>query len=1096
MNGKGLLVVVLAAVAGILAKSTFDRAPAAAATDTDATVTTTTPTSSSTATIHVEAPAPAHATTSAKSVTATTAPPTPAALDPSDPIAQLESDFPGAFLPPLSDPSRAPLRSPVRVVLASLPNPLATGFAADFDRGIESIERSAQSVGYVIQRSWFPWSRAPVAADKGKPGWLLFRRDEVAASIELLLVVVASESPASGIDKDELQAAFKAFGDVVAKSHAPSAYPVVPLLGPYFSGSAVSLVEQLRLWCGDAGFCRARKLVVVSGSATRRLTQPTIESLAGVFAGATFKATVLPDDLLVAGMHRFIENRLSVDADNIADLTESGTAYGSDIEMGVKGEAAHGIKIPSPLSLGLLTSKDKTVTDQPRLFDDGAIDKVKLQLESTFATLSRRGVNDVGIVATTTQDKIFLAQQFLRAAPDLRVHTYEGSIDLADPALGRALEGVMVASSYPLFPATQLWHQHKGGAVQTSGALVQFPSMGAEGIYNAALVLLAQSDPKIESHLSARLLDYVSPFCSEENKVISGPSAWISVSIAGQLWPLAVYPPNRPSTATDPCSNRVPDPYVYSVPDSKAGGVPEPRAELSSLTIVGVAAMLILIVGNLLGFGPTHRASYWRAILVTFNPDDTHEHAKSSPLPGKGPEHRVAVAGLWALAITAVSMGQVLGLPSFCSKSEFAPGYGNVLAIVLVGGAFALVGASAVIAFAREWRSVTAWAQGAAIVGLALAEHLLPPPGTCAPDGRAYFFFIRAMDPGVGLTPTIPLFMVGMATYWVCLQMLLVMRRARTLQGQSHAWEPTVEPHAFKTCSDAMKSFALEAEKSMLPACAVGVALGFLILYLSPLRLGSLEGRTFDLACSLCFSLVLTLTLVAAWRAHSLWHRLRDFTRALAIHPASAALERLPDSVAQRFHSPVPGQVGGHHIEIAVRMKEHAYGGARKPTIGELFTALEPRWFPLRAAPGSVPMETAKAEIGEDILALRMADALGLMCDATRTMLFIATGTGLVALFGYALYPFQPAATLTGAGLVSVGIVVIVALRLLLGIERDPVLSHVAGTNAGEITPSLGLVARLVGYVVIPLGGLIGSRLGAPGAVISIFKDLANTLNR
>jgi len=402
---------------------------------------------------------------------------------------------------------------------------------------------------------------------------------------------------------------------------------------------------------------------------------------------------------------------------------------------------------------------------------------------------------------------------------------------------------------------------------------------------------------------------------------------------------------------------------------------------------------------------------------------------------------------------------------------------------------------------------VTAWAQGGAVVALALAEHLLPPPGTCAPDGRAYFFFIRAMDPGVGLTPTIPLFMVGMAAYWVCLQMLLVMRRSRTLQRQSHAWEPTVDPHAFKTCSDAMKSFALQAETSMLPAGAVGVALGFLILYLSPLRLGSLEGRTFDLACSLCFSLLLTLTLVAAWRADSLWHRLRDFTRALAIHPASAALKRLPDSVAQRFHSPAPGQVGSHHIEIAVRMKEHAYGGAHAPTIGQLFTSLEPRWFPLRAAlskaaPAEHPAAPAPAddprrdEIGEDILALRMADALGLMCDATRTMLFIATGTGLVALFGYALYPFQPAATLTGAGLVSVGIVVIVALRLLLGIERDPVLSHVAGTNAGEITPSLGLVARLVGYVVIPLGGLIGSRLGAPGAVISIFKDLANTLNR
>src|SRR5476651_1869234 len=107
MSGKGLLVVVIAAVAGIIAKSTFDRPPAAAPTDTSATVTTTTPTSSSTATIHVEAPAAAHAA-AAKSVTATTAPPTPRALDATDPIAQLESDFPGAFLPPLSDPGRAP----------------------------------------------------------------------------------------------------------------------------------------------------------------------------------------------------------------------------------------------------------------------------------------------------------------------------------------------------------------------------------------------------------------------------------------------------------------------------------------------------------------------------------------------------------------------------------------------------------------------------------------------------------------------------------------------------------------------------------------------------------------------------------------------------------------------------------------------------------------------------------------------------------------------------------------------------------------------------------------------------------------------------
>jgi hypothetical protein len=111
-------------------------------------------------------------------------------------------------------------------------------------------------------------------------------------------------------------------------------------------------------------------------------------------------------------------------------------------------------------------------------------------------------------------------------------------------------------------------------------------------------------------------------------------------------------------------------------------------------------------------------------------------------------------------------------------------------------------------------------------------------------------------------------------------------------------------------------------------------------------------------------------------------------------------------------------------------------------------------------------------------------------------MLFVATGTGLAALLGCALYPFQPAASLAAAGLLSVGLVVVVALRVLLGIERDKVLSDVAGTTPGKVTPSLGLFTRLVGYVVVPLGGLIGARMQDSGSVIELLKSLTNALNR
>jgi hypothetical protein len=214
--------------------------------------------------------------------------------------------------------------------------------------------------------------------------------------------------------------------------------------------------------------------------------------------------------------------------------------------------------------------------------------------------------------------------------------------------------------------------------------------------------------------------------------------------------------------------------------------------------------------------------------------------------------------------------------------------------------------------------------------------------------------------------------------------------------------------------------------------------------------------------------------------------------------------------VAERFRSPVPGQVGNEQIDVALCMTLQALGTGA-PAIADLLSELHVRWFPLTATSPAAPAATpagpsggpppplqrrSREELQEDFLALHMAAALGLMCDATRTMLFIATGTGLVAMLACALYPFQPAASLTVAGLASVGLVVVVALRVLLGIERDKVLSDVAGTTPGAVTPSLGLFTRLVGYVVVPLGGLIGSRLQDPGSVIELLRNMMNALSR
>jgi hypothetical protein len=1102
MDGKNIAVAALAAVLGVLATMTLNQASSS-----------TSGSSTSDQSADAKTSAPDSKATKKPSANSPATGEEPGADDPNGPIHAIEAAFPNAFSPPHS--GGGVLDVPVRVLLATLPSPTGA-LAIDFDRGLEAIERAAQSQRYVVQSAWTPWDKSDGG---GKPGWFLFRRDGKKSN-ELLVVLLACEHPASGVSQTELEGAFKDFKDIAQRSSAPAAYNVLPLLGPYYSGSAVSIEQGMRAICASSKECAERELFVISGSATRRQTQVIFQRLNGVFAKSDFYATVLPDDLLQLGMQRFIKERLQGNLDDIAELTESSTDYGNAIASATttaqKLETAtsaqeKGVKIPVPIGLGMLTG-DVDPAGNPRRFDRTSA-KVTLELQHTFATLARNGVQHVGILTTTTDDQIMLATQFRDVAPNLRLHLYESSIDLADRRRNkRALDGVMVASSYPLFPATQLWND------SANGSLVEFPSMAAEGIYNAVLVLLSRSDKDLGDSLANRLRDYLSPFCA-----LIGPSAWVSVSIAGQLWPLAVYPPNRFTRVEDPlCDQPTTDPYVY-LPN---GGAleetlrPRPRAGVNFLTVLGTTLVLLLIVATIVSFLPFARRSYWRLPLVTY--DSTAKDGELDwALPGTGAAHRISTIGIIALAITGLVMGKVMSLPGWFQHASQVPSYSQRLGTLLQFTAILLVGLTWLIGsfradVERPGAHVPLWRRSHTFLGLifllmALALYVFPRRGlTRQPDGHTYFFYLRSVDPSVGLTPTIPIFLVGMTAYVAALLMLLIDRRSRRLTNLATAWAKSPDgasaKHSFNSCATAMTKFARKASSSLIPPVAFGAAFGTVILFWSPLRLGSLEGREFDLACSLCFSFAFSLTLATAWRANLLWYRLREFTHALGTHPAAKALERLPKPIASRFRSPVPGEVGHHAIDVALVMKAHALGLSEVPKVSELREALEPYWFPshapaprgaLRVPPALQPhksQEGARETLEEDILALEMADILGIMCDSTRTMLFIATGSGLVALLASALYPFQPAATLTGAALVTVGLVAVVALRLLLGIERDEVLSSAADTTPGKITPSLGLMTRLVGYVVVPVAGLVAARLPHTATVLDVFKNIGISL--
>jgi len=1159
------------------------------------------------------------------------APPTPQAppCDATRPLFQIAADFPQTVRRrdcTLSDDQGKPA---LHVVLATLVNPLVAGFASDFDRAIESIERAAQSRSYVLQRHWFPWEAQHQTAGKDRPGWLVFRRasghDE-----ELLLVLVVGEHPSTGVDTAELDTALYDAAGILP--YAADSGPLL-VLGPYFSGTAVSLTQQLAAWCASADdkdrpLCKQRALIAVSGSVTLPRTQEVFQDLGtrAVFASSEFQATVLPDQLLRAGMRRFLHEQLGDGQDEVADLTEASTEYGvasaaprasapapdagapDDPATAPSGDGAAtgkeslrdpldvGPRIPFPMHVGILAAEaDKTPAgdtnvgeELPSVFDRQAAAKIRLQLDNTFAALSRYGIRHVGIVASSTEDKIFLVEQFRKSAPNLRVHLYESSIDLADRSKRQGLEGVMVASSYPLFPMTQAWAR---GPRQ----LQPFPSMEAEGVYNALLALLSRSGVARDGQADAGMLDY-QPLSAVGDA--TGPSAWISVSLGNRLWPLATYSPaeltsRHPSLQQDSQQDLQQDsqqdlqqdrredrarerkerariraarlcafifpaaPGPVRCPGLAAGVAaagpaaeraaapaakePPPReVHVGFIAMVGAVIVLLLMLGNIVGFAiRKDSGAWWRFPLLSYAMplDDPATHEGH----GTVTRRRVTLAGLWALGLTGAVMGTIIDLPvAFRDLATMAPAY-YAFGLVLIVIAFVMVGAHLAKTAPRLEKKRRYLAIAVQVLFILLMALLVPvilwSPGR--QDGHVFFFFLRAVDTGIGLTPTLPLFIVGMTIYLAALLQLSVLRRAATLHEHARQWD--VEPpepgkpaqprtRSFSECASAMRAFSRDASRSVLIVCVAGTVGGFLVLFWSPLRLGSFEGRLFDAACSAGFALVFTVTVSTAWRAHGLWLRLQAFTRSLAIHPASAALARLPESVAQRFRSPVPGKLAADHIHIALAMNLHALGLTAPPHVDALRRELDPRWFPAgqpaesrppaadpahdapppeqagapattaAASPATrgadAPLTETRARLKEDFLALKMAEVLGLMCDATRRMLLIATVSGMAALFGYAIYPFQPAAALTMAGLISDGLVALVALRVLLGIERDHVLSQLAKTPGGEITPSLGLVTRLVGYVLVPLGGLIGSRLQDPGAVIAFFQDAAKMLSR
>ena len=140
---------------------------------------------------------------------------------------------------------------PVRAMIAIVPDPVHSRLSLVFDRTIEALQLSAESIDYVVDRYWLPWQPEPATQDNSanqkEPGLLLFRWngpiDEARPAV--LYVFLVSDTSTSGIDGIQFRHAVQYIQQICGAPGKPAAGcndgSHIWIMGPTFSGSLASL---------------------------------------------------------------------------------------------------------------------------------------------------------------------------------------------------------------------------------------------------------------------------------------------------------------------------------------------------------------------------------------------------------------------------------------------------------------------------------------------------------------------------------------------------------------------------------------------------------------------------------------------------------------------------------------------------------------------------------------------------------------------------------------------------------------------------------------------------------------------------------------
>jgi hypothetical protein len=1062
--------------------------------------------------------------------------------------------------------------SRVSFLVVTIPDYVDSSSGWTADQNLDAIQRAAGALGYRFDRFFLPdWkpdadgasSHSSRRQHRSEPGVFLFRRaEETPGRVHLLFTLLVTETATGGIQQEAFR---RAAGLVNAWSGAAQARGIAGegaggtllILGPTFSGSSLSLRYALEAFLRDTPRTAIRDVQVISGSATNAGNRSLL-----TFGPVRFSATVHTDDELVASLRKYLGtlNPEWADGNHVALLSESNTVYGSTIARESSAEFRNAFKASFPLHISRLRGVAGSVSLPSSAFRPGiaigmqspagASDHVpslaphltpaivELTLSNILDTVRREQITVVGIFTTDKRDFLFLAREIMRASPNILLFTTEADLLFVHPDFGSFVRGTVVASSYPLFGATQLLSNP--GLARTMRQ--QFPTMGAQGIHNAALALLEPTLP---------LVDYWPPASPGGNCL---PRVSISVVGRDAIWPVVIEASENPPE----------EPYTYAAAHGDDPGVPAGAPPVNPRPSAYILLWLVTIAA--VGHGFAYARNYGGLLLGHLR--------RVGGRFGKG--------GAAKTKSKAASSSQSLGVCGSAEEPVQTERCRFLLICVTVLGAAAfwmwhlhVVSRSGGFPPLRGWWSflviLFALASGAGFV-LTLADRLallvkghgalnrhfwiailtallMAVPALCCARGLwelvrelagrppyyAQLLLARTLSVGswVSQAPFV-LFMSAALYGWAFWHARQLAMNGESYQssGLLHllCGESRTTPSGGSRETPASELSAVLASpwrRTRLPLLSAAALAAFLYAVVTWNAGYGIDGLAFSRFFWWATLLVVFLFVHSVSQTAHLVLLLGRALNALGAHPMAPAFQRIANRRLFNW-SLSTGVTRAYRLLPVLGVAQslsNLIGNKSRPEFAELADAVtppnlqaaatslqtepdcpflrSPAWTILAAAgdkargtlekhfwhkpaPDSArpPHETA-----EDLLALLLSFVLRDLLSRIVTGLSVALGIAFLILGSHLFYPFQGRHLFVWLDLGNAALLTTMGVAVLVHFDRDKILSWSWATTPGRINWTGGLVPRMALWVVITLLSLMAARFPELGENVTGWLD-------